>query len=252
MVVRHNVGSEYKAEYRYYVLTRTQSLFPAENLINFNNKAVGSYAEYIEVNIKGSTAQNPIGFMFGERPTTKELRSFINSVNSSDSFDAAFDSIDIDLALDKIDLEKAIKIPAGSDVVATEKGIQVNGENISKIRESSESIENQNLVEPEFDEISDENLFNNNAVDISNNPFFNSLLANTSENTYSELTEWWETNIDDPFSQEALNNRKKLKNHRENLNMKFKIETLEDFIEMFNTTNYNQKEFLNHFNNCYL
>lgn len=256
MVIRQNVGSDYKAEYRYYVLAKTQSLFPAENLINFNNKAVGSYAEYIEVDIKGSTAQNPIGFMFGERPTTKELRSFVNSVNSSDPFDAAFDSIDIDSALDNIDLEKGVKISAGSSVVATEKGIQVNGENISKVSESAESIENQDLVEPEVDETGGEDLIDlSGAIDISTNSFFNNLLADndTAENKYPELSTWWDINVDDPFSQAALDNRNKLKAHRDNPDMKFKVQDLEDFIEMFENSEFtNEQEFLDHFNNCYL
>jgi hypothetical protein len=253
MVVRQNVGSEYKAEYRYYVLAKTQSLFPAENLINFNNKAIGSYAEYIQVDIKGSNAQNPIGFMFGERPTTKELRSFVNSVNSSDPFDAVFDSIDIDSALDNINLEKGIKISAGSSVVATEKGIQVNGENISKVSESAE-FNNQNFVEPEVDETSSEDLIDlSGAIDISANSFFNDLLADTLENTYSELTEWWEINIDDPFSQTALDNRNKLKAYRNNPNIKLKVENLKDFIELFENSQFtNEQEFLDHFNNCYL
>jgi hypothetical protein len=253
MVVRQNVGSEYKAEYRYYVLAKTQSLFPAENLINFNNKAIGSYAEYIQVDIKGSNAQNPIGFMFGERPTTKELKNFINSINSSDPFDVAFDSIDIDLALDNINLEKGIKISAGSSVVATEKGIQVNGENISKVSESAE-FNNQNFVEPEVDETSSEDLIDlSGAIDISANSFFNDLLADTLENTYSELTEWWEINIDDPFSQTALDNRNKLKAYRNNPNIKLKVENLKDFIELFENSQFtNEQEFLDHFNNCYL
>lgn len=256
MVVRQNVGSKYKAEYRYYVLAKTQSLFPAENLINFNSKAVGSYAEYVEVDIKGSTAQNPIGFMFGERPTTKKLRIFVNTVNSSDPLDAASDPTDADSVLNNIDLKKGIKISAGSSVVATEKGIQVDGENISKVSESAESIENQDLVEPEVDQTGGEDLIDlSGAIDISANSFFNNLLADNdaAENKYPELTTWWDTNVDDPFSQVALDNRNKLKAHRDNPDMKFKVQDLEDFIELFENSEFtNEQEFLDHFNNCYL
>lgn len=256
MVVRQNVGSEYKAEYRYYILTKTQSLIPAENLINFNNKAVGSYAEYVEVDIKGSTAQNPIGFMFGERPTTKELRKFINNINSTLIESKATSEGYTDSALDNIDMEKGIKISAGSSVVATEKGIQVNGENISKVSESAESIENQDLVEPEVDETGGDDLIDlSGAIDISANSFFNNLLADNdaAENKYSELTNWWDANVDDPFSQAALDNRNKLKSHRDNPDMKFKVQDLEDFIEMFENSEFtNEQEFLDHFNNCYL
>jgi hypothetical protein len=79
------------------------------------------------------------------------------------------------------------------------------------------------------------------------------LLADTLENTYSELTEWWEINIDDPFSQTALDNRNKLKAYRNNPNIKLKVENLKDFIELFENSQFtNEQEFLDHFNNCYL
>lgn len=255
IVIRQNIGSEFKAEYKYYILSKTQSLFPAQNLINITNKAVGSYAEYIEVDIKGSNAQNPIGFMFGERPTTKELRSFVNIVNSSDPLNPALESSNLDAALDA-DLEKGVKIPEGSVIVATEKGIQVNGENISKVRESLESTENQDLVEPEFDEIDNFEFNVDDAVDISTNSFFNALLANNDapENKYPKLTSWWDENIDNPFSQDALDNRNKLKAHRDDSNMKFKVKDFGDFIEMFQNSEFppNEQKFLDHFNNCYL
>jgi len=256
MVIRQNVGSDYKAEYKYYILTKTQSLFPKGNLINFNNKAVGSYAEYVEVDIKGSTSQNPIGFMFGERPTTKELRNFVNSVNSNDPFDANFDSIDLDAALDAIDLAPGIALSANAVVVANEKGIQVDGENISKLDPASQEIETKDLVEPEVEATGNEDLFDEGkSIDISANSFFSTLLADNdaAENKYPELTTWWDTNVDDPFSQQALDNRNKLKAHRDNADMKFKVTDLDDFIQMFEDSEFtNEQEFLDHFNNCYL
>jgi hypothetical protein len=251
MVIRQNVGSDYKAEYKYYILTKTQSLFPKGNLINFNNKAVGSYAEYVEVDIKGSTSQNPIGFMFGERSTTKELRNFVNSVKSNDPYDANFDSIDLDASLDAIDLTPGIALSANAVVVANEKGIQVDGENISKLDPASQEIEAKDLVEPEVEPTGNEDLFDEGkSIDISANSFFSTLLA---DNDAAELTTWWDTNVDDPFSQQALDNRNKLKAHRDNADMKFKVTDLDDFIQMFEDSEFtNEQEFLDHFNNCYL
>jgi hypothetical protein len=199
---------------------------------------------------------NPIGFMFGERPTTKELRNFVNSVNSNDPFDANFDSIDLDAALDAIDLAPGIALSANAVVVANEKGIQVDGENISKLDPASQEVEAKDLVEPEVEPTGNEDLFDEGkSIDISANSFFSTLLADNdaAENKYPELTTWWDTNIDDPFTQEALNNRNKLKAHRDNPDMKFKVTDLDDFIQMFEDSEFtNEQEFLDHFNNCYL
>jgi hypothetical protein len=258
MVIRQNVGTDFAPAYKYYILAQTQSLFPGTTVINRNNKAVGSYAEYIEVDIKGSMAQNPIGFMFGERPSIKEIRNYINSVNSSDILDR-IDDMDFDV-LDKMDMTKGVSLPSNATVEATEKGITVNGENISKITSESEEQsvldEKANISEPNIDD-ADSYEFGDvaNSFDITANSFFNDLLADneTPENKYPELTTWWDENIDDPYSTEALKNRNKLKENRANPEMKFNISKLEDFIKMYEETQFaSEQEFIDHFNNCYL
>ena len=250
LVIRQDVGSNFKPEYKYYILSNVQSLFPGKTILNINNKAVGSYAEYIEVDIKGSMAQNPIGFMFGERPTTKQIRSFIS--NLSDSINEDF----LPEIYDDFDIEN-VEIPFGAEVMATEKGITVDGKNIKDLVKPTEETPLE--VASDFDmqeALSDFETYDiDNAIDISTNDFFKNLLAdnNAPENKYPELTTWWDENINNPYSQEALNNRNTLKSHRNNPEMKFKVSTLEDFIEMFENSEFtSEQEFLNHFNNCYL
>ena len=258
LVVRQNVGSDYKAEYKYYMLVSTQSLFPQNTVLNLNGKAVGSYAEYVEVDITGSMSQNAIGFMFGNRPTLKQVRKLITEANTLDPFEDALNqaNMDIDSALDSADMAAGVKIASGANVVATEKGIQVDGKNISEVTEEDAATEPIDLVEPESeDNIPDDNYDESNTIDISANSFFTDLLADNEapENKYPELTTWWDTNIDDPFSQEALNNRTKLKEHRDNPSMKFKVSDLDGFIELYEQSEFtNEQEFLDHFNNCYL
>jgi hypothetical protein len=250
IVIRQNVGSDYKAIYKYYVLARTQSLIPSENLINYNNKAVGSYAEYVEVDIKGSNAQNPIGFMFGDRPNTKDLREFVKEVNSDDANFNQFDDEKFDSVIDKADYGSGVSLPVNSEITANEKGIQVNGQNISKVKESSESFESENLAESDIEITGDENLtdIDNNSINISASSFFASLL----ENEYSELKSWWDQNIDG-VSDEALQNKNKIKELTKDPNMKFKVNDYDDFLDEFKQSGFqNEKEFIEHFKNCYL
>jgi hypothetical protein len=257
MVIRQNVGSDLAPQYKYFMLSKTQSIFPQETIINYNNKAVGSYAEYVQVELTGSTAQNAIGFMFGDRPTINQIREFVKNVNAKDNFDFELDDLDIDAALDSVDFTKgAVALSAMDSVSATEKGIKVNGKDIADYTETTEVIDNQTLVDPEVDLSGGDDLIDESmAIDISANSFFNTLLADNDaiENKYSDLTNWWDTNIDDPFTQKALDNRNKLKAHRDNPDMKFKVTDLEDFIQMFEQSEFtNEQEFLDHFNNCYL
>lgn len=46
-----------------------------------SDTASGTYAEYIEVEIMGSTAQTPIGFIFGERRTNAEIKEIVKEAN---------------------------------------------------------------------------------------------------------------------------------------------------------------------------
>ena len=43
--------------------------------------ATGTFAEYIEVDIMGSVAQTPVGFIFGERPTNNSVKETVKEAN---------------------------------------------------------------------------------------------------------------------------------------------------------------------------
>ena len=47
--------------------------------------AVGTYAQYIEVDIMGSVAQTPIGFIFGERPTNNSVKETVKEANPGEN-----------------------------------------------------------------------------------------------------------------------------------------------------------------------
>jgi hypothetical protein len=152
--------------------------------------------------------------------------------------------------MDKADYGSGVSLPVNSEITANEKGIQVNGQNISKVKESSESFESENLAESDIEITGDENLtdIDNNSINISASSFFASLL----ENEYSELKSWWDQNIDG-VSDEALQNKNKIKELTKDPNMKFKVNDYDDFLDEFKQSGFqNEKEFIEHFKNCYL
>lgn len=59
------------------------------------NKDDSTIKVYEEIETKGSNQQNPIGFMFGERPTYKAVRDAIKIKNATTGQDAYADSIGI-------------------------------------------------------------------------------------------------------------------------------------------------------------
>ena len=239
--------------YKYFALDKTQSLLPGTGLLNINGKAVGSYAEYVEVSIMGSTAQNPIGFMFGERPTYAELKDYIKNVNNAtggDPFDFGdmnFDAFDVD-----IDARPGVVLPENADVVATNKGITVNGMDISNLVGQEPSAQTTEEVDIPEDASFDFSQFEGNATTAD---FFSSLLGQTVSlnDKYPDLVSWWDENVDDPFSDAALSNRKKLKQHRDNPDMKFDVSDLDDFLQLREDSQFaTDEEFVEHFKNCYL
>ncbi|TXG86645.1 MAG: hypothetical protein E6R13_00265 [Spirochaetes bacterium] len=239
--------------YKYFALDKTQSLLPGTGLLNSNGKAVGSYAEYVEVSIMGSTAQNPIGFMFGERPTYLELKDYIKNVSNSTQGDAYdygdmnYDSYDVDM-----NSRPGVVLPENADVVATNKGIAVNGMDISNLVGQEPSAQTTEEVDIPEDASFDFSQFEGNATTAD---FFSSLLGQTVSlnDKYPDLVSWWDENVDDPFSDAALSNRKKLKQHRDNPDMKFDVSDLDDFLKLREDSQFfTDEEFVEHFKNCYL
>ena len=123
----------------------------------------------------------------------------------------------------------------------------VNGQNISQITDSNVEIELDEFTSG-FDLSALEN-FTDTDTQISVESFFGDL---DTGNVYNELTLWWDKNIEGS-SDEAENNKKKLKEKSKDPTLKFKIQDYDDFVKEFEKSGFqNQLEFIEHFKNCYL
>jgi hypothetical protein len=113
---------------------------------------------YEEIETKGSNQQNPIGFMFGERPTYKAVRQSIKTKNLGAEQDSFTDSIQFD----EMSFAQGVQTAALQDedavIDATEFGVNVNGNNIANIsaleamltaepKEKVEVVENKKLFD---------------------------------------------------------------------------------------------------------
>jgi hypothetical protein len=88
---------------------------------------------YEEIETKGSNQQTPIGFMFGERPTYKEVRQSIKTKNLGAGQDSFID----DIQFDEMSFAQGVQTAALQDedvaIDATEFGVNINGNNIANI-----------------------------------------------------------------------------------------------------------------------
>jgi len=88
---------------------------------------------YEEIETKGSNQQNPIGFMFGERPTYKAVRQSIKTKNLGVGQDSFID----DIQFDEMSFAQGVQTAALNDedavIDATEFGVNINGNNIANI-----------------------------------------------------------------------------------------------------------------------
>lgn len=257
LVVKINTSEDFNTfKYKYFVLDKIQSVYSSDNIINNSGEAVGSYAEYVEVDLKGSSAQTPIGFMFGNRPSYNELKDYIKNVNNSNNEDPfGLPDFDFDAPVDFAS-RPGVDVPENADIVASNKGIQVNGINISELPEKQvtdevPSVDNLDVEDDEsfnFD-------FDSYAGKATTADFFSSLLGDSEslDSKYPELVSWWDENVDDPYSDSALANRKKLKEHKNNPDMKLDVTDLEDFLKLREESEFTtDEEFVEHFKNCYL
>jgi hypothetical protein len=93
---------------------------------------------YEEVETKGSNQQTPIGFMFGERPTYKEVRQSIKTKNATTGQDAYVDNIQFEAEENyALSAAEMVQLEALNDesanIEATEFGVNINGNNIANI-----------------------------------------------------------------------------------------------------------------------
>jgi predicted NAD-dependent protein-ADP-ribosyltransferase YbiA (DUF1768 family) len=88
---------------------------------------------YEEIETKGSNQQNPIGFMFGERPMYKAVRQLIKTKNLGAGQDSFID----DIQFDEMSFAQGVQTAALQDedaaIEATEFGVNINGNNIANI-----------------------------------------------------------------------------------------------------------------------
>ena len=221
-VIKVNVGTQEQPRYRYFELSKVQSVNPqpitATNLVN------GNYAEYVEVEPMGSDSQNPIGFMFGERPTMIEVKKYVRNTtaNNPEKMDEDGD-IDkaVDSALGEGPTENAQKIAQGAPVEYDGKNTTVG------------EVPQAEFIERE---VTEDDIQNDNQA-------IAALLGNTSsstnETTNPELTEYWDNNI-----QQDTNKKATLADNG--------INSLEDFINEYETGTYaSEQEFLDKLKECY-
>ena len=250
LIVRVNVGNEYAPNYKYFELQKTQSILPGKSIINYSRFALGNYARYVEVDLKGSYNQNSIGFMFGDRPTTKYIRNLVNSIADTSKSDQSFDNFDIKYNLDNIDTTKGKPIAAGSTVVATNKGITVDGTNIKDYTVPDVDPNIEAMVEPSVDTeavdfINDENFSIPATASIINNlenvaggfkppaqvkkEDLVKLTVAELDAKYPILAAWWDKNLGTE-TEEGKNNRNKLIENKQDPNKKFDVNDFVDFV----------------------
>ena len=220
-VIKVNVGTQDQPRYRYFALSKVQSVNPQP--ITATNLVSGNYAEYVEVEPMGSDSQNPIGFMFGERPTMIEVRKYVrdNTGNNPKKMD---EDGDIDKAVDSaIDgpTEAAQKIAQGAPV-------DYDGKNTTVGEVPQAEIIQRDVTEDDIQ---------------NDNQAIAALLGNksssTNETTNPELTEYWDNNI-----QQDTNKKATLADNG--------INSLEDFINEYETGTYaSEQEFLDKLKECY-
>jgi hypothetical protein len=109
-----------------------------------------SQTDYTKIDTIGSNQQNAIGFMFGERPTYKAVREYVKEKNdlvnkNDDIANNSASSLAEEKSLAAAYAEEILNDQT-ADILATEEGITVNGEDIA---DAIESYDPDNVVDPE-------------------------------------------------------------------------------------------------------
>ena len=217
-VIKIDVGTQDQPRYRYFQLSKAQSVNPqpitATNLISAN------YAEYVEVDVMGSDSQNPIGFMFGERPTMVEVRTYVRNMTGQDNTDD-YGDVEDKVNFDQEVTDNAIKIKQGAPV-------EYNGKN-TKVGE----VPQAEVIERE---VSEDDIQNDNQAIAA---LLGNTLGSTNQTTNPTLTEYWDNNI-------QLDSKKKSTLAENDIN------SLEDFIQAYDDGTYeNEDVFLDKMKECY-
>jgi hypothetical protein len=195
-------------------------------------------ATYTEVETIGSNQQNPIGFMFGDRPTYNQVREYVKSREKKE------DTVEEEQQLDRTDQvkQRAAQRP-GADIVVTGDNIEIDGVNLDDISEEPKSAQQtsaDDTVDPALlDELDN---INEDAQQLTPD-LFNELKKANEEinNNYTIIENFWDSNIQ--FNKEIKNSL------RENNN----ILSLEDLIKEYEDGIYkDQEEFVEQIKKCNL
>ena len=68
-----------------------------------NSTTLGTFAEYIEVDVMGSAAQTPIGFIFGDRDSNNKVKNTVAKANETE--DSTPNQIGLDTSMTNVDYE---------------------------------------------------------------------------------------------------------------------------------------------------
>jgi hypothetical protein len=204
---------------------------------------------YSVVETKGSNQQNPIGFMFGERPTYKAVRQSIKLKNSETKQDAYANSIE-GIPLENYAPSKNEMIQMGAlndesaNIEANEFGVNINGNNIANISAletmlNAETKEKAKEVESDIIETGATTTLFDSMSDLERELY--NEFADEMKSDYSAIENFWDANI------------QKNTKAKENLRVNNNVLSLEDLIDMYNNGIYkNQEEFIEQIKQCNL
>jgi len=263
-ILRANVGTQHTPKFKSYKLDYVwSSTEPKEDdfsrMISANEDvAIGNRAEYSEIEPEGAWAQNPDGFLFGPRPSNKEVKE---SVEAKEKIDPYYEDEpeSLDKTLAGAEEQARERVFAGADKV-TAKGnsieVEKNGKvasvgDMSMIKKLQEEM-NAEAQDIEIDASTVETTEDQDA-DVSvpegleeeaqgrGQPLSPGLkaLLKSKEEPNSKITEWWNS-LD-------VTERGKVR-------VALKIETLAGLIDEFNIKSqvFTEEEFIKDIIKCHL
>ena len=201
--------------------------------------------KYNEIDTYGSNQQTHIGFMFGPRPTYKEVRNFVKAKNGQTQEDPS----DFPALMDDINaIQEEILKAENVNIEATENSIEVQLDpeaNMVNVADTALLLEQLGLNQDAQDQSEMEaNVIDNVDTSLPGKGEGGVQLTLDFEMELDEqfptLTDFWDTNIQ--------GNKKAMTKLREN-----NILSLDDFIEEYNTGIYESEEsFLDQIKKCNL
>ena len=235
--------------YEYYKLVKvyTASDIETQNLISKNpeyKNIVGSRAEYVKINLKGSNQQNAMGFLFDTfnfiRPDYVTVREMVNEKNTVENEESALDKI-IAGVEDSVDFDNINFDSMPGSKTADENGVKINGKE-STAKEMSEAEAAADAAEEDDDIPGLDNVDDDYAPPPINLGSLDALMSamGVEEDGTTTITSFWDDNIQN-------NAKAKSKLRAQGIN------DLTDFIQNYEDGMYkNAEEFLDQIKSCIL